>query len=511
MRKLTKLALATMLGLGLSGTAQAVNLNPDGLGQVLFYPYYTVNGDNTTLISVVNSTEDAKAVKVRFMEGQNSREVLDFNLYLSAEDVWTGAIINVKGTPTLFINDTSCTSPYLYPVGKQEFLPFALDDGGSTDISRATEGHVEIIEMGTVVGDYADYVTHTTTILDDEGEEIEVSPAVPADCDAINESWTGPNGEWFDDPTVDVLPPSGGLFGGISIINVAKGTLYSYSAVAINGFADEDVDIEDLHQVPGTVLPSLNSGNVKTASIYLSDGDSYTSPPFERGVDALTFVLMRDQLMNEYIIEDSLGASTEWVVTFPTKSFYVDEDVAPFDYDIIIDDDGKEIEVPIPNPPFTSVWDGKGACETVLLDIWDREEQTLSIDGDIPPVVSPAPPLVPELGLDLCYESTVIQFTEDTEASNILDSSNKVHVDPELLGFKNGWANLDMYKTVDEDGKYYFREGLGLAGLPAVGVSFSQYENNYLDIIANYNSIFQHKSTRAVDCANFDLPICEIE
>ena len=34
-------ALAGIGALGVAGAAQAVNLNPDGLGQVLIYPYYT--------------------------------------------------------------------------------------------------------------------------------------------------------------------------------------------------------------------------------------------------------------------------------------------------------------------------------------------------------------------------------------------------------------------------------------------------------------------------------------
>ena len=70
-----------------AGSAQAVALNADGLGNVLLYPYYTVREPSAgnaynSLLSVVNSTSSAKAVKVRFLEGKNSREVLDFNLYL---------------------------------------------------------------------------------------------------------------------------------------------------------------------------------------------------------------------------------------------------------------------------------------------------------------------------------------------------------------------------------------------------------------------------------------------
>jgi hypothetical protein len=88
-KNLTAAVLAGLAGAaGIAGTAQAVNLNPDGLGQVLLYPYYTTNAGNATLLSVVNTTDSAKAVKVRFKEGYNSREVLDFNMYMSAYDVW---------------------------------------------------------------------------------------------------------------------------------------------------------------------------------------------------------------------------------------------------------------------------------------------------------------------------------------------------------------------------------------------------------------------------------------
>ena len=76
-------AIAGVSALGVAGTAEAVHVNPDGLGQVLIYPYYTVrtrdatvftNPQYNSLLSVVNSTASAKAVKVRFLEGKDSRK-----------------------------------------------------------------------------------------------------------------------------------------------------------------------------------------------------------------------------------------------------------------------------------------------------------------------------------------------------------------------------------------------------------------------------------------------------
>jgi hypothetical protein len=79
-------ALAATGMLGAAGVAQAVNVSENGIGNVLIYPYYTVNKDSNgnsynTLMSVVNTTASTKAVKVRFREGKNSVEVLDFNVF----------------------------------------------------------------------------------------------------------------------------------------------------------------------------------------------------------------------------------------------------------------------------------------------------------------------------------------------------------------------------------------------------------------------------------------------
>src|SRR5690606_38794306 len=127
--KKNSLSTAVVAGIagiaGLSGMANAVNINPDGLGQVLLYPYYTVNGGNSTLISIVNTTDQAKAVKVRFLEALNSAEVLDFNLYLSPFDVWTAAVTRTEDGASLFTGDTSCTVPNNVGKGAEgtAFLP----------------------------------------------------------------------------------------------------------------------------------------------------------------------------------------------------------------------------------------------------------------------------------------------------------------------------------------------------------------------------------------------------
>src|SRR5256885_8104284 len=154
-RKSLYAALAGVSALGATGAAQAVNVNPDGLGQVLLYPYYTVRSDSAgnaynTLLTVVNTTSSSKAVKVRFLEGKNSREVLDFNLFLSPYDVWSAALkASSTGGTLLLTVDKSCTLPQI-PAGGVEFKTTLFTDGGGTGLDRTREGYFEMIEMGSI-------------------------------------------------------------------------------------------------------------------------------------------------------------------------------------------------------------------------------------------------------------------------------------------------------------------------------------------------------------------------
>jgi len=532
-KNLTAAVLAGLAGVaGIVGSAQAVNINPDGLGQVLIYPYYTVNGGNSTVLSVVNTTGSAKAVKVRFKEGTNSREVLDFNLYLSMYDVWTAAIYNDAGTPTLKVNDNSCTVPYLYANngGKQAFLVYGMNDvDGSTDeppvfgdISRATEGYFEMIEMGTIDAESTTEttVTHVAGVPPLSGSEPMAVCKGVTDAWTITDDLTGAGGYWIQkmdplgDPEVDLSTPSGGLFGGAAVINVGNGQMFSYDAKAINGFTEDDgEDAGILHGEPGNSYPSLNDGNIWDAAVFTDEGDVFYSETFSRGVDAVSFVFMHDAIMNEYTTQESVNGASEWVIAFPTKSFYT-----------YTPESGSDMAV----DPFVSEWDilTETSCEPVLLDtIYDRNEQTkLIVDpsgNPIPPIVSPKPPGVidtpePYEPFDLCYEVSVIEFGPEACAddvcidatSNILGSSNFHNIDNTALGFQHGWARLDMlnYETdADGDGvaEMNQRNELGgLLGLPVTGFAVQSFTNGFLGegstTLANYGGIFQHKATRAM-------------
>jgi hypothetical protein len=588
-KNLTAAVLAGLAGVaGLAGTAQAVNLNPDGLGQVLIYPFYTINSSTQTILSVVNTTDKAKAVKVRFLEGYNSREVLDFNLYLSRHDVWVASIapapVSAGGVlaAALYVPDNSCTVPYIYgnraegtEQGLQPFLPYAytgkFEDGGPTDIGRASTGHIEMIEMGTLTNESfrpedpdglpsrwgsASAATHVKT---DDGD-------VPRDCEQLVKNWTTygvgaekdpMDGMWSleaglspdDQAWTDTSRNSGGLFGGAAVVNVGNGTMFSYDAKAVQGF---DKTRNGLHARPGTKDPGLNSGSERTATIFFgTPRNEAVTLPYARGVEAVSALFMHDHVMNEFTVQDNLFAQTDWVMTFPTKSFYVDSVITdeetlwrpdpsdpecngwePGDFFPPGDEDGvfdpiswpnwefcEYVEVTFGNviPPFTESFNGK-ACETVVFESWNRNESPfLTDDPNIPPIVSPPPPggTDPDVAaFQLCYETNILRFGE--AGDEVLPGPSEGLL-ATVTGIPDtGWASIDMSLLVDHkvfgDDFEQHQDSMGLVGLPVVGFAAQEYENNQLTdgVIAHYSGLFSHKASvrriRPEDCYH-DLEI----
>lgn len=105
--------LAALVALSLVGESGAVHLDSGGMGQVLVSPYYTVNAGHQSLVTIANRSDQGKALKVRFFEGRNARQVLDFNLYLAPHDLWTGSVFSLAedGPANLITLDRSCTVP----------------------------------------------------------------------------------------------------------------------------------------------------------------------------------------------------------------------------------------------------------------------------------------------------------------------------------------------------------------------------------------------------------------
>jgi len=474
--------LAGVGAVGMMGTAQAVNINPDNLGQVLIYPYYTVRNGFDTYLSVVNTNNETKAVKVRFLEGKNSREVLDFNLYLSPYDVWTGAIVATSDGAKLVTADKSCTTPAI-PAGGQAFVNYAYTgaanvggttgtDGESGTLDRTREGYFEIIEMGIVTNPtLTAYIKHN-------------SAGVPANCGAIQ----GTDFSADNDATggVDTIAPTSGLSGTASLINVNGGADYGYDPVAIDNFAT----LGNIWNSPGSIHPNLNDGDNVTSNVFLTTSATVVSDPWATSVDAVSAVLQRAAVMNEYVLDTGSMSGTDWVVTFPTKWAYVAADNGAAG--------NPSPAVPFARPFTSSFWAG-GACEPVSLGYYDREEAFVNSV-----LFSPAPPS----GNTLCWEANVITFNN----SSLLGSTNVTNFP---VNYQNGWARMDIYTTVAPYSGHYldnYVDGTGSStdgtryyrGLPTVGFMLQDFVNGTLTVngqavMSTYGGNFLHKYTRIIN------------
>lgn len=419
---------AVLAGLGAAGTAEAVYLNPNGTGQVLVYPYYTVQsaGGNAwnTYISVVNTTSRAKAVKVRVLEGKTSAEVLDFNLYLSPNDVWTAAIIPGAGAADaarMVTRDVSCTNPVGGLTGDGEpFRNYQYSSGGDalpgTGLDRTREGYVEIIEMGTLTGAWAAAVTHGTA-------------GTPTNCAVVQGPVLTPS---------SIEAPSGGLMGTGTLINVNSGRDAGYKADALEAWRSTA-----FYTDAGATTPSLADASPAT-SVVVRAGDRdatgasvqitayrntfVTTSSVVAGARAVASVYMSTSVMNEYVLDTASASLTDWVITQPLKRVFVTSTTAA--------------------QPYTNVLTASGACETIGFSFWNREEAGAAAAGTD---FSPLPPAgAPN---SLCWESNVLSLRNtaahmpsSTAASTVLGSVNLTNVNVRST-FQNGWARLTFTGT----------------------------------------------------------------
>jgi hypothetical protein len=407
------LSCAILGGLGaVAGTAQAVYQNPNGLGQALIYPYYTVQtvGGNSfnTYLSIVNTTSQGKALKVRFREGKNSREVLDFNLYMSPNDVWTAAVVPADATTTsparLLSTDASCTNPPIPTAGvdfrNAQYSGLNTDNTG-TGLDRTREGYLEIIEMATLIGTALTGVTHGTN-------------GIPANCAVVQVPTLSP---------AVLAAPTGGMAGTYTLINVANGSDMGGNAVALANF-NPAIIYTDL----GNEATNLTTAQpVSVVVAQQPTGTTVYTNTFTTGVDAVSSTIMHSAVINEYVLDTATRSNTDWVMTFPTKRYYT-------------------ATAPVTTPFTNNYVATNGACEAITFNYFNREEQSASASAqDFSPSQGPTPD-------SLCWESTVLSIRNGAAhmptgtVSGVLGSTNTAPVNIRT-GFQNGWARLAFTGT----------------------------------------------------------------
>lgn len=354
--KMKKLALAVGLGLGglaLIPSTQAMNLATDGLGQVLIFPYYTVQGGWTTLFNITNTSDQIVAAKVRFHESYNSRDVFDFNVIMSPHDVWNGWVADNGEGPSFHTEDKTCTTLVNVPVDvAADGVPFyapdlgidgtiaytgSAADGGPTDITRMNEGYVEVIMMGASTTSFVPAIAFP-------GSDLILgaihSNGTPPGCQRLATAFLTYPGNIGTDSFATLqayfstqagLNP---LKGSYNLVNASKGWTASGSPTTIANFTTSPLMTTTLPSGGGVPFnlsflePSLNSGNTRPVGTGPTDAALPVLATTAGGVNAVSTLLARTHVINQWTrITQSTNAwvtASDSVLTFPTKAFYVD-------------------------------------------------------------------------------------------------------------------------------------------------------------------------------------------
>jgi hypothetical protein len=383
----------------LSPAVDALAIDPNGVGQVLIFPYYTVNAGQATLLSVTNTTADVKAVKVRVREGTNGASVADFNVYIAAHGTFSASITPEGSGARMDTDDPHCTVPDIRTTGRPftnyTYTGANRDHPGNlgatlSSLTRAREGYVEMVDMGSLqIGTSATQLAEEATIGAND---------LPANCQALVLAWTPPTGAWHLSPSADMTAPGGGLHGSAAVIDVAAGSMFSYTATALTRFYTGEVPAGGLHSSPGSAEPTLASANNGAGQVIVEMPPIGTAPatnealPVGVSPDAVSLLFMRYSLFNDFFVEPALAAATEWVVTLPTKG-------------------AAAGGVAAPRAPFVNAFadDGEG-CHMIDVSLRLRDGRSLYDPTGI--ACFPEPPPTQDVYPAVCFATNVIAFDQ---------------------------------------------------------------------------------------------------
>jgi len=501
---------AALVGFGFAGGAQAIglandsttpvppgiatNLNTsvDGIGHFLYVPYYNTQGANNTMINIVNTdTINGKAVKVRFRGAANSDDVFDFQVFLSPGDVWTSSVTkDVNGLAHLHTSDLSCTKPDKGPdngsaagtLNGEAFHTVRLNSflSGDALANETREGYVEIFNMA----DIPPYLANGTTVNDlyTAIKHVTGQPNTEPLCRTkplTTTAWTGLENDPLGTAEANakgLFAPSTGLFSNWIILNATDAGAWSGAATAI---------VANIQGTPSTgaitYFPQTNQGlstaNATTSRVSLFTADpvlranptmaaTYDLPDFsipyttltspEQQVVQLSQAIATRSIMNEFLTTSAINATTDWVLSMPTRRYSVA-------YDYVADARAyTTLGTPYFDSTNTTVVDRQVCITDTSISGFDQEE-TVPPAGQSGVIISPAKPGVTP-GFNICGEASVLSFNlgvpSTTHLITIPSGTFKATVARSAVEVLNaptaGWATL---KT----------PGIGNNGTPVLG------------------------------------------
>ena len=209
------------------------------------------------------------------------------------------------------------------------------------------------------------------------------------------------------------------------------------------------------------------------------------------GANAMSAILMRDTVINEFILDAGTRSMTDWIVTQPTKRLHV---------------------LPLSaTPPYSLGYNsGNGGCEPYNVGVYDREERA---PGGPSNVILPSPrPSVQVTGSALCWEASIVPF----QGASLLGSTNTSPLTSNLLTFVGGATTTkgpkgtpSLAATQGPNGWFFMSfsgfpnrtitplTGLPHTGLPVIGAMLNNYVNT-ATAGSLYGSVAPHRYTRLI-------------
>ncbi|PWB17978.1 cell surface protein [Comamonas sp. JNW] len=476
------LSIAAMIG-GFAGAASAQTFtaptatkfeqSEGGVGHILVVPYFTTQNDNMSVFHVVNTdTTNGKALKVRFRGAANSDDILDFTVFLSPYDVWTGSVQADANGSYFMTADNSCTYPNIHGQ-KVSFVQDRLANGWTAEkrVNNTKEGYVEILNMADVKpgSDLFKTIKHAAN-------------GAPACADSVLERTLAIN------PTTEGAAatlgydtPTGQLTGDWYILNVAQTTTFSGAATAIKAVDDAGANArgkfvafpqdnqstglnndlytaDPLFKTTGAVFAD-NSPAVNLVAAVNYDFPDLSTPYLtstatpEEQASLLTQAVANTGVSNQFATDTLIQAKTDWVLSMPTRRYSVGANYAATD--------AKQYRVFNPlvvtaggarffDAGSTTVdTDGNICVTTTSNTFYDREESSVRNGA----VISPGTAKI----ISLCGEVNVLAF-KDTGTS-VLGAT--VARQTAAVTYENGWGQVNYTRP-----------------LPVVGSSFIKLTNS---------------------------------
>jgi hypothetical protein len=499
---------------GFPSTTDATSLQVDvdrggGAGHMALIPYFSTQGGNSTLINITNMNYSVgKAIKVRFRSAANGDTIYNFTLLLGAGDIWAANISQgADGLSYLNTSDQSCTLPANV---NGAFLTNRLPSNGLTAPDKAAwtrEGFVEIITMADVPPKYFDltYVVppppqneflapYAESPYNRPSALFEaISPAQggkscgndPAGAAAINALGNDLSTNQ-DQVLLGLDAPTSGLLVTSILINVFDASVAwttpttSITAVDVNGkpargrlvfspqTADPAPDI-DLYTNDPLLRTAAGGGTGKIAAKqydlpdlstpYVGTAANAVDFPF-RHVESLSAALAVKTLRNEYLLEPSINAHTDWTLTQPTRRFSVGVDYSASPAAIVANR--------APAGP-TRYFSGTRSLQNSRIGCAHAFRQAAPVffdrsSGTRKGQATDSTPLNP-----LCGAAAVLVFDREAVTNSVLRASLTASSAVKLSGFAGGAVD---YLPSSFTAGWAYLEAVSASGLPVIGAAY---------------------------------------